>query len=105
MKTVTIAVFSICAWMACFDLALSADGISPQTAFDKLKGPAGRWEGSVDTPDGPASAVEYRVTAAGKTVMEVMFPGSEYEMMSVYYMDGDQLIAKHFCAPWGTSRR
>jgi hypothetical protein len=41
---------------------------------------------------------EYRVTAAGKTVLEVLFPGSEYEMVSVYYLDGDQLIAKHFCA-------
>ena len=84
--------------MGSLGLALSADGLSPQTAFDKLKGLAGRWEGSVDTEDGPATVVEYRVTAAGKTVMETLFPGTEHEMVSVYYMDKDQLVAKHFCA-------
>ncbi len=98
MKTVTATLILICAWVAGVGLSFPADGISSQAAFDKLKGLAGRWEGSVNTPDGPASVVEYRVTAAGKTVMEVLFPGSEYEMVSVYYMDGDQLIAKHFCA-------
>jgi hypothetical protein len=96
MRTVTTALFSVCAWMACF--ALASGEISPEAAFEKLKGLAGRWEGSVDTPDGPASVVEYRLTAAGKTVLEVMFPGSEYEMVSVYYLDGEELVAKHFCA-------
>ena len=98
MRTATIALASVCGWMGGLGLAFSSDGITSQAAFDKLKGLAGRWEGSVDTADGPASVVEYRVTAAGKTVVEVMFPGSEYEMVSVYYMDGDQLVAKHFCA-------
>ncbi len=97
MRTVT-TLASVCAWMAGLGLAFSSDGITPQAAFDKLKELAGRWEGSVDTPDGAATVVEYRVTAAGKTVLEVMFPGSEYEMVSVYYLDGDQLVAKHFCA-------
>jgi hypothetical protein len=98
MRTMTVTLVLICAWTGRLSLAREADAISPRAAFEKLKGLAGRWEGSVDTPDGPASVVEYRVTAAGKTVVEVMFPGSEYEMVSVYYMDGDRLVAKHFCA-------
>jgi len=98
MTAKTVTLLTIAAWAASLSLGFSGDGLSPQAALDKLKGLAGRWEGNVDTPDGPAGVVEYRVTAAGKTVMEILFPGSEYEMVSVYYMDGDQLVAKHFCA-------
>jgi len=98
MTAKTVTLLTIVAWAASLSLGFSADGLSPQAALDKLKGLAGRWEGNVDTPDGPAGVVEYRVTAAGKTVMEILFPGSEYEMVSVYYLVGDQLIAKHFCA-------
>jgi len=98
MTAKTVTLLTMVAWAASLSLSFSADGLSPQAALDKLKGLAGRWEGSVDTPDGPAGVVEYRVTAAGKTVMEILFPGSEYEMVSVYYLDGDQLMAKHFCA-------
>jgi hypothetical protein len=94
MKTNALFALVACAG----SLGSASQGLAPDAAFEKLKGLAGRWEGSVDTPDGPASIVEYRVTAAGKTVMETLFPGSEYEMVSVYYLDGDRLIAKHFCA-------
>jgi hypothetical protein len=95
MKTTVL--FSILAWAASPGSALSEE-VSPQAAFDRLKGLAGRWEGSVNSPDGPRSTVEFRVTAAGKMVMETQFPGAPEEMVSIYYLDGDDLVAKHFCA-------
>lgn len=85
------------AWAFSLDLASAADGLSPTAAFEKLKGLAGRWEGHAGTPDGPEGAVEYRVTAAQKLVMEVLFPGSDHEMITFYYLDGDELVGKHFC--------
>jgi hypothetical protein len=76
----------------------TAEGLSPEAAFEKLKGLKGRWEGHVESPQGPPSTVEFRVTAAGTLVTEVQFPGSDYEMVSLYYLDGGELRAKHFCS-------
>jgi hypothetical protein len=78
--------------------AFAGDGLSAAAAFDKLKSLEGRWEGHVSTPDGPAGTLVYKVTSAGNTVMEYLFPGSDEEMVSVYYLDGEELVAKHFCA-------
>ncbi len=78
--------------------AFAGDGLRPQAALERLKSLAGRWEGHIGTADGPAGAVEYRVTAGGNTVMEILFPGDEHEMVSMYYIDGAELVAKHYCA-------
>lgn len=40
----------------------------------------------------------YRPTSAGSAVQEVMFPGTEHEMVNVYHMDGEHLVVTHFCA-------
>ena len=98
MKRTTIALASLLAWAGSLGHAFASEGVSPQAAFETLKGLAGRWEGSVGAPDGPRSTVEFRVTAAGNMVMETQFPGAPEEMVSIYYLDGDDLVAKHFCA-------
>jgi hypothetical protein len=76
--------------------ALAGD-LSASAAFARLKSLEGRWEGHIAAPDGPAGAVEYKVTSGGNTVMEFMFPGTDHEMVSTYYLDGDALVAKHYC--------
>ena len=40
----------------------------------------------------------YHVTAAGSAVVEVLFPGTDHEMVTVYYQDGDDLLLTHYCA-------
>lgn len=40
----------------------------------------------------------YKPTAAGSAVQEVMFPGTEYEMVNLYHMDGGDLVVTHYCA-------
>ena len=39
----------------------------------------------------------YATTAGGSAVVETLFAGSEHEMVSVYHMDGDQLVMTHYC--------
>jgi hypothetical protein len=95
MKTALPLIFVL---VAGAPLAPAAEGLGPKAAFEKLKGLAGRWEGTVESPDGPRSTVEFRVTAAGTLVTEVQFPGTDYEMVSLYYIDGPELRAKHFCS-------
>ncbi len=98
MNRTKTALLSILAFLAGLGIAPAAEGLSPEAAFEKLKGLAGRWEGHVETSEGPAAVVEYRVTAAGTVVTEVQFPDTAHEMVSVYYLDGAELRGKHFCA-------
>jgi len=67
-------------------------------AFEKLKGLAGTWNANIAKPDGDPTTVEYRVTAGGSVVMETMFVGKPEEMINMYTVDGDSLIATHFCS-------
>jgi hypothetical protein len=67
-------------------------------AFEKLKGLAGTWSANTLTPDGELTTVEYRVTAGGSVVMETMFVGQPHEMINMYTVDGDSLIATHYCS-------
>jgi len=62
------------------------------TAIQSLEG---RWE----MPGGEAPAIiEFRSTAAGSAVCEVMFPGTENEMVNLYTLDGNSLVMTHYCA-------
>lgn len=67
-------------------------------AFEKLKGLAGTWSANIAKPDGDATTVEYRVTAGGSVVMETMFVGKPEEMINLYTVEGDSLIATHYCS-------
>ena len=78
----------------------AADATSPsaQQALERIKALVGTWDGHVAKPDGPPGSVRYELTGGGSTVMERLFPGTENEMMTVYHLDGDRLLATHYCA-------
>lgn len=66
-------------------------------AFAHLKSLAGTWNGHVMTADGPPTTVDYRLTAGGTAVMETLFGGTPDEMLTVYTLDGNDIVATHFC--------
>jgi len=70
----------------------------PNAAFERLKGLAGTWSANVTGPGGDKATVEYRVTGAGSVVMETMFAGSDHEMINMFTLDGDTLVATHYCS-------
>src|SRR5262245_1647364 len=39
----------------------------------------------------------YHVTAAGSAVVEEVFPGTPHEMVTVYHLDGKELVLTHYC--------
>lgn len=43
-------------------------------------------------------AVVYKVVAAGSVVQETLLPGTPHEMVTMYYMDGPDLVLTHYCA-------
>jgi hypothetical protein len=79
--------------------AAAAPGSAARAAFDRLKTLAGTWEGKAGHGEklGPAT-VRWETISAGTAVMETLFPGTDHEMRSVYFMDGPELVLTHYCA-------
>jgi len=82
-------------WAAAEKPAAGTDG---KAALERMKSLAGEWRGHVTTPDGPTAGVVYSVTAGGSTVVEKLFPGTEHEMVSMYHLQGPDLVLTHYCA-------
>ncbi len=80
--------------------AMGAQTVEPDgpAAFEHLKSLAGDWEGTIDRPDGPPGSVQYRVASGGSVVMETLLPGSDHEMISMYFLEGKRLVMTHYCA-------
>jgi hypothetical protein len=75
---------------------------SPHLGFSKLKALEGRWIGPAVWDQGGEKGnvqfeVSYKVTSAGKAVLETMMPGTPGEMVTVYHLDGEDLVLVHYC--------
>jgi len=77
--------------------ARAAEPVKAADAFAHLKALAGTWSGHAMTPDGPPASVSYRLTAGGTAVMETLFDGTEHEMLTIYTLNGNDIVATHFC--------
>lgn len=69
--------------------------------LERLKALAGTWKG----PAGEAGAKEtfeavttFKVTGGGSAVVETLGPGTPHEMITVYHLDGEDLLLTHYCA-------
>jgi hypothetical protein len=73
-------------------------GDAAEKMFERIKALAGEWERVGGEGDAKGKTlVSYRVTAGGSAVLEVIFPGTEMEMVSVYHRDGNDLVMTHYC--------
>ena len=75
--------------------ALAGEPVTPKEAFAQLKKLVGTWEG---TGEDKGMKVIYRLTGAGTTLIETQMAGTAMEMVSMYHMDGPDLIMTHYCA-------
>jgi|KBSSwiStaDraftv2_1062776.scaffolds.fasta_scaffold86611_2 hypothetical protein len=80
--------------------AATASGgtLQARAALEQLKGLAGTWEGTTPSPEGVATRSIFAVTAGGTAVMETQFPGTDQEMITLYFLDGPNLRATHYCS-------
>ena len=73
---------------------------SPPTnaQLEKLKKLAGTWV-VADENGKPTDQIAtiIKVTAGGSAVHETLFPGQPHEMISVYTVDGTDLVMTHYC--------
>jgi hypothetical protein len=65
-------------------------------AFEAIKALKGDWEGKMS--DGTVVTTSFRTTAAGSAVLQMIGEGTEMEMPTLYHLDGNRLIATHYCA-------
>jgi hypothetical protein len=71
---------------------------SGTAAFEQLKSLAGHWETEKSNTD--KATLDLELTAGGTAVIEkahVMEGGKTVEMITLYYLDGDQLKLTHYC--------
>lgn len=83
---------------AAAELAASRRRLSPE--LQRIKGLAGRWEGTTfrEREGTSPAVVTYAVTSGGSAVVETLFPGTTREMTTVYHDDSSgRLIAQHYC--------
>ncbi len=67
--------------------------------FERMKGLVGVWEGTSNmSKEGERVKVEYRLSSGGSSVVETLFLGTPYEMVSVYFDNKGQLTMTHYCA-------
>ncbi len=71
-----------------------------QARLARLKALAGTWTGKAGHVGGePMDAtVVWSVTGGGSAVVETVFPGTPHEMMTVYTVDGKDLVLTHYCS-------
>jgi hypothetical protein len=66
--------------------------------FEKMKKLAGTWM-AADEAGKPTDQVVsiIKVTAGGSVVHETLSPGQPHEMVSIYSVDGPDLVMTHYC--------
>jgi len=80
-------------------LAASVGGpVDGKAAFERLKSLAGEWQGTAGGEPRMPASVRYELGSGGTIVRELLFPGTEHEMLSVYHLVDGQLVATHYCA-------
>ena len=72
-----------------------ADKTKSEQAFDRLASLKGEWKG--DAFGGPTKLI-YTLTANGSALMERCRPQKGNEMITMFTVDGDHLIATHYCS-------
>jgi hypothetical protein len=74
-------------------------GVEAKATFEHLKTLAGEWEGSVgEGKEAVTGTVRYRIASGGTVVEETLMPGGPHEMISLYHLDGDELLLTHYCS-------
>jgi hypothetical protein len=75
--------------------ALQADRTKSEEAFDRLASLQGEWQGKID---GINTTLIYTLTANGSALMEQCRPEKRPEMITMFTIDGDHLVATHYCS-------
>jgi hypothetical protein len=86
----------------CLAAAAAAVATAPPVtnpAWDKLKTLVGEWKGAHSGADGSGEVrLSYRLVSGGTGLMESMNSGHDENMVTVYSVDGNRILATHYCS-------
>jgi hypothetical protein len=72
--------------------------VASSARFEALKKLAGDWvEVGKDGKPTDKLVSSIRVTANGSAIHETIFPGGDHEMVTLYHLDGPDLVLTHYC--------
>lgn len=97
MKTMWAFLFLL----ATLPTSASADQPSAAAVFEQLKSLQGQWRSA---KEGSRTTVEYRLIANGTVLVETWTMSPTRQSMTVYALDGERLLATHYC-PQGNQPR
>src|ERR1041384_6391502 len=75
--------------------AHAGDKMKSEQAFECLASLQGEWQGQID---GINTTLVYTLTANGSALMEQRRPENGPEMITMFTIDGDHLLATHYCS-------
>src|SRR5215467_1825802 len=75
--------------------ALPADKTKSEETFVRLASLQGEWRGQIN---GINTVLIYTLTANGSALMEQCRPDKGPEMITMFTVDGDHLLATHYCS-------
>jgi hypothetical protein len=66
--------------------------------LEQMKSLAGQWNADSSMMPGKTFLITYEVTSSGSAVIETLFKGEPFEMVTVYNDDEGILAMNHFCS-------
>jgi hypothetical protein len=76
---------------------MAASAAQPE-AWQKIKSLAGEWEGTMGGEKDKAPArIVFRSISGGTSFLQMIDPGGKYEMVTVFHVDGTELLGTHYC--------
>lgn len=93
-----VCVFAMGAGMAALFAADDKAAPKPPATspgLDALKKLVGEW--TATGQDGKPITTKYKLSAGGSVLVETLFPDTPMEMITMYHMDGPDLILTHYC--------
>ncbi|HUI82886.1 MAG TPA: hypothetical protein VL240_01615 [Candidatus Binatia bacterium] len=73
--------------------------IQPNASFDKLKTLDGAWVGTmIESGKQYPTSTRFMMVSDGSAIMGWLAEGTPEEMVTIFHMDGKDLMATHYCA-------
>jgi hypothetical protein len=94
-----LVLLTMVAWASAEDKETKAPPAAKHPGLERLKKLTGEWVATDEQGKPTAKLVSvFKVTAAGSAVHETIFPGQPHEMVTLYHLDGPDLVLTHYCA-------
>ena len=90
----------------CFVIVMAQEQNAPPKSrvtgtpqWEKIKSLVGEWEGYTNEGGVKTSGhISVRLTGDGSALMHCIDPGSPHEMITMFHMDKENLLATHYCS-------